>query len=374
MKRLCIFVTYDHENIVDGYIGYMLRQLRKVADSLIVVCNYGFISRGIDNIRLYADKIFYRDNVGFDAGAYKDAICSYLGWDEISKYEELLLINDSFYGPFYPIEDWFHTMESVRADYWGIIRCPGGKFHDGYVYDAHIQSYFLAFRKSAMESTCFRAFWEQLEYPDSLYKAVIDFEIGCNRWLEGHGMKGAALTDVHQMNALFRENEVPYLQYSMELISSGKIPIIKRRSLYFQNKGFANALEAIRYIQDKELYDVGLIKEHLVRISRLPENRDMMDLGRLYHFYKTHARIFIYGAGTYAQNLASFFRYMGWHWSGFLVSNALAQSVACTAFGQAELEAADGIVIAVGDRDVAREIRKTVEARCDKGQIFCPHY
>ena len=113
-------------------------------------------------------------------------------------------------------------------------------------------------------------------------------------------MKGAALTDVHQMNALFRENEVPYLQYSMELISSGKIPIIKRRSLYFQNKGFANALEAIRYIQDKELYDVGLIKEHLVRISRLPENRDMMDLGRLYHFYKTHARIFIYGAGTYA--------------------------------------------------------------------------
>ena len=69
MKRLCIFVTYDHENIVDNYIGYMLRQLRKVADSLIVVCNYGFISRGIDNIRLYADKIFYRDNVGFDAGA-----------------------------------------------------------------------------------------------------------------------------------------------------------------------------------------------------------------------------------------------------------------------------------------------------------------
>ena len=90
MKRLCIFVTYDHENIVDDYIGYLLQQLRKVVDGLAVVCNYEYIAKGIDKIRPYADKVYYRNNTGFDAGAYKDAICSYLGWDEINKYEEVL--------------------------------------------------------------------------------------------------------------------------------------------------------------------------------------------------------------------------------------------------------------------------------------------
>ena len=40
MKRLCIYVTYDAENIIDDYIGYMMRELRKVVECLVVVCNY----------------------------------------------------------------------------------------------------------------------------------------------------------------------------------------------------------------------------------------------------------------------------------------------------------------------------------------------
>lgn len=373
MKRLCIFVTYDHENIVDDYIGYLLQQLRKVVDGLAVVCNYEYIAKGIDKIRPYADKVYYRNNTGFDAGAYKDAICSYLGWDEINKYEELLLVNDSFYGPFYPVEDWVCAMENTDADYWGMIRCPKGKFEDGYTYGAHLQSYFLAFRKSVLESPCFRAFWEQLEYPASLYQAVIDFEIGCNRWLESHGMKGMALTDLCQMDTVFQENEIPYLRYSMELIRDGKVPIIKRRSLYFQNKGFANALEALKYIEDRKLYDVGFIKKHLARISRLPENQDMMDLEKLSHFCRMHPQVYLYGAGVYGQNLASFFKYMGWHHAGFLVTDPSMQTVSCTAFCEARLEAEDGIIIAVEDRDIAREILQIVEERCDEAQILYPH-
>ena len=77
MKRLCIYVTYDFENIVDNYIGYMLQELRKLVDCLVVVCNYKEIAGGIEHIQPYVDKIYCRDNVGFDAGAYKDALCTY---------------------------------------------------------------------------------------------------------------------------------------------------------------------------------------------------------------------------------------------------------------------------------------------------------
>lgn len=113
MKRICIYVTYDPDNIADSYIGCLLSELRKSVDYLIVVCNYEYILSGVENIQPYADKIYYRSNMGFDAGAYKGALCSYIGWDEIGSYDELLMINDSFYGPLYPFESVFYAMEKL---------------------------------------------------------------------------------------------------------------------------------------------------------------------------------------------------------------------------------------------------------------------
>lgn len=127
MKRLCIFVTYDYENIVDVYIRYILKGLREIADCLTVVCNYKYVLGGIESIRLYTDKIYYRQNIGFDAGAYKDTLYTYIGWDEVCKYNELLLVNDSFYGPVYPFGNLISMMEQIDADYWGMTRMPTGK-------------------------------------------------------------------------------------------------------------------------------------------------------------------------------------------------------------------------------------------------------
>lgn len=374
MKRLCIYVTYDCENVVDDYVGYMLHELRKVADCLIVVCNYRHIEKGIENIQPYADKIYNRENIGFDAGAYKDALCKYLGWDEVYRYDELLLVNDSFYGPLYPIEDMFNTMKNLDTDYWGIIRAPEGIFDDGYLYDTHIQSYFWVFRKNVLESGCFRRFWEELAYPNTLYQAVLEFELGCNRYLTKHGFKGTALTDICQISHLFKGNEIPYLQYSLEMIRDANIPIIKRRSLYFGNRGFGNALEALKYIEDKCAYDVRLIKKHLTRISQSMKNQGMMNFLKLQRFYDEHSKIYFYGAGVYGQNLARYFTYMGWSFDGFLVTNLVNQSETCIAFDDVRLSDDDGIIIAVGNPKAACEIFNTIQKRCNVNQIFYPNY
>ena len=38
-----------------------------------------------------ADDIFYRENKGLDAGAYKDMLCNIIGWDAVYQYDELYL-------------------------------------------------------------------------------------------------------------------------------------------------------------------------------------------------------------------------------------------------------------------------------------------
>lgn len=81
-----------------------------------------------------------------------------IGWDNVCKFGELLLVNDTFYGPTYSIEDIFEKMEEINTDYWGMTKSPKGAQKDGYAYDAHIQSYFLIFRKFVFSDSRFKEF------------------------------------------------------------------------------------------------------------------------------------------------------------------------------------------------------------------------
>lgn len=371
MRRLCIYITYDFENIVDDYINYMLHELRKVVDCLVVICNYECIVRGINHIQPYADKIYYRSNMGFDAGAYKGALCSYIGWDEIGSYDELLMINDSFYGPLYPFESVFYAMEKVNTDYWGMTRSPAGESGNGDIYNEHIQSYFIAFRKNIFQNSRFRQFWNNMEYPKSYVQAVASFELAINSCLERLGFNGTALTDLCPFKCNVMENENPYMLYSLELIRDAKIPVFKRKSLSIGNKGFKNALDALRFIGNECFYDVNLIKNHLMRISKLSKDREVIYFSALDKFYIEHTRIFFYGAGLCAKNLAEYFQYRGWIFEAFLVTNVENQSENCTAFDEAEISGTDGIIIAVLDEIAVLEILEIVRNRLNKSQIFC---
>ncbi|MDE5699946.1 MAG: rhamnan synthesis F family protein [Lachnospiraceae bacterium] len=370
MRRLCIYVTYDPENMIDDYIGYTLQEMRKTVDSLIVVCNYKCIVSGRENIQPYANKIFCRENAGFDAGAYQDVFFRYLGWDGVCGYDEILLVNDSFYGPLYSFEKLFRRMEEVNADYWGMTRCPEGELADGSTYKPHIQSYFLALRKNVLINKEFQEYWENMEYPISFMQTVITFEIGVNKLLQQLGFVGSAVMDLCPVQWNLKKNENPYLLYPLELIRDADIPVLKRKSLSMSNKGFESAIKALRFIKDECSYDVSLIENHLRRIG---EGKNVMGIEA---FYASHSRIFIYGAGFYGKNVAEYFAYKGWTFEKFLVTDMAGQPENdisdCIAFDGADIAEDDGIIIAVGNKKGFREIVRLVKKRCRKEQIFNP--
>lgn len=370
MKRLGVYVMYDFENVADDYIGYMLQELRKVVDYLVVVCNCRLLKRGIGNIKPYADKIYYRDNRGFDVGAYQYALCYCLGWDAVSAYEELILLNDSFYGPLYPIEDLFCKMEKIDVDYWGLTRSPEGTLEGGYAYDTHIQSYFLAFRKSILSDKKFREFWERIPYPESFLQAVRLFELECNRLLKEWGWKGMAVSDLCEHKIPLKSNDNPYMVCPYELIRDAKIPILKRKSLDLRFQGFHNAFNAFKYIEDQGIYDVSLIRKHLMRIGQPLHGKAKLDFFKLDEFYHAHAKIYLYGAGMCGKNLAEYFDYKGWSFKGFLVTTLIRQAEKCIPFDEADITDEDGIIIAVGTEEAYTVIMDTIKKRCNRDQIY----
>lgn len=371
MRRLGIYIVYDVEKIIDPYVPVVLKELKKYLTYLIVVCNFSEIKRGYGELEKYADEILFRDNQGYDAGAYKDILLSLFSSGTLDNYQELLLANDTFYGPIYSFHTMFQKMEQELCDFWGITRHPGNS--KGMAYSSHIQSFFLVFKEKLLHSMEFFNYWDKLEYPQDHLEAICLFELGLNQYLEQKGYLGKSYTDILKAPFEWKISENPYGMHAFELIKDMKIPILKRKTLFFDNEGFSNALQAFNYIDINSSYNVEMIKNHIRRICHYPIGNASFDYDALENFYHSHRKIYLYGNGIWGKNLGIYFKYKGWKAEGHLVTS-LEGNEGCLKFSETEIQKNDGIIIAVGKSDVIKEIYEYVLKKCCREQIFLPNF
>ena len=268
------------------------------------------------------------------------------------------------------MEDLFIKMDKISVDYWGLTKSPAGTWMGKYTYDSHIQSYFLVFRKNVLDDRRFRDFWESMSYPESFSQAVRVFELECSRLLNECGWKGTALSELGQHKYHIKVNENPYMFYSYELVRYAENPVLKRKSLDMRFPGFGNALKAFQYIEDQGIYNVQLIKKHMLRTGQPLHEKAKLDYFRLDEFYDSHARIYLYGAGILGKNLAEYFNYRGWSFECFLVTDSSSLQDRCIVFEEADIAEDDGIMIAVGTKEAYAAILDVVKKRCAEKQIF----
>lgn len=283
MKRLCIYVTYDFENIVDDYISYILSELRKSVEYLVVVCNSESIPCGIKKIQKYADKIYYRQNIGFDAGAFKDALCRFIGWDKVLEYEELCLVNDSFFGPFCAFSTIFEQMERRETDFWGLISHAEAYIPEQGLIPEHIQSFFLAVQNRMLHSPLFRQYWETLPYFKHFDEVVSQHEIKFTQYFKERGFTCSVLADTRINDSVnICNNYMQYALISYELIQKRNFPFLKKQQIGYNTldrQTQENIRRAIDYIDTHTEYDVNLIWDNLIRTM------NMADLQRSLHLW-----------------------------------------------------------------------------------------
>lgn len=371
-NTVCIYVIYDVQSVINPYIGEVLREILRFVKDIYVICNFPQLKKGLEYVAPYTEKVCFRENVGYDSGAYKDAIVDFIGIDALNQYDELLLTNDTYFAPIYPFDDMFSTMEDTECDFWGVTRHQGGFDADVGEFGSHIQSYFLCFKKKVFHSEAFRIFWEKYEYPNNKGEAIDRFELGINRCLLEHGFIGKAYTDVSDPPFLAEYGFNPYTRYALKMIRDHRIPMIKKTVFFGKNPYLISALRALEYIRDSTAYDSNLIKNYINEYQNKGLIGPYFDFREMDQFVIRHKRIYIYGAGVWGHIVADYLSNRDLTFESYLVTNPNNENE--VAFADIKVERTDGIIIAQEYKEICDNIRDYIGCKVDDDQIFTPCY
>src|SRR6266481_5698664 len=119
MRRICLFSFFDEQNIVDDYVIFFLRQLSEFVETIIFISRVPLSQDSEIALRGVVSEVILRPNEGFDVMAYKDGL-ERIDFDRAGRYDEVLMVNHTCYGPVYPFSELFTEMEGRSCGFWGV--------------------------------------------------------------------------------------------------------------------------------------------------------------------------------------------------------------------------------------------------------------
>jgi lipopolysaccharide biosynthesis protein len=180
MRRICFFAHYDAKSEIKEYVLFYIKKLKTVCDDIIFVS----VSNVHDSEHLklspYIKSFINRENTGYDFGSWKCGIES-IGYDNLSQYDEVLLCNDSCFGPIIPLKDVFVKMENSKSDAWSITTCYAMRYH--------MQSYFMVIKKQIFSQNWFKDFFANIKDQKNKIDYIRKYEVGISDVIQNNGFK-----------------------------------------------------------------------------------------------------------------------------------------------------------------------------------------
>ncbi|MDE1150780.1 MAG: rhamnan synthesis F family protein [Azospirillaceae bacterium] len=182
-RKVAVFNHFDSRGVVHDYVVYFVKHLADAGYAVIFASNCPKLSEEqTAKVRPYVSRVLKRRNLGWDFGAFKDAI------DVIpdpAALEHLLITNDSIYGPLQDLSEVISKADPEVASIWGLT--------DNWDQQFHLQSYFLIFHQAALQHPSFGRFWQKVRYYRRKRWVIRDYEIGLTRYFLRAGLHCRAL-------------------------------------------------------------------------------------------------------------------------------------------------------------------------------------
>lgn len=284
-RRVAVFVHYDPQGRTHDFVFHYLRELADCGFAIVFVSNSPRLAADdVDRLNSLCALVVHRQNRGYDFGAYRDGIALI---PDLEKVDQLVLANDSVYGPLRRLGPMLERMDARKADVWGAT--------DSWQHAFHIQSYFVLFHRAALQSKAFSDFWKNVRLVSSKTWVINKYEVRMTRALQRDGLRcravyayrdivKAILKAVWEGNLLNGETLPPerrsYLRQIVAAMSMGApmnsshafwdflignwdFPFLKRELIVKNPMKVPHLVEWERLVNEATEYDSDLIVRHL---------------------------------------------------------------------------------------------------------------
>ena len=255
MKKICLFAGYDSKNIIHDYVVYYLKELSTISDVYYMADNEISESEKLKIIP-YVKGAYGFHHKKYDFGSWQELI-NIIGWEKILEYDELILANDSVFGPLYPIKELFDKIEKDKEwEVCGITEeCSIEKEKNTYFINNFMQSYFLIVKNKIFMASFFKQFFQDYKYYEKKEDVVYYGEKKLSKLLLANKTKTKKL-----INSLYD----PFKEWK-KLITAGS-PFIKKSK--FINKEYISQYQTIydykNFIKKNTNYNPLLIDNYLL--------------------------------------------------------------------------------------------------------------
>jgi lipopolysaccharide biosynthesis protein len=269
MRRVCIFSFYDARGVVDDYVVFLLQKLGEFAEEILFYSN-GPLSRDSEiKLRGVINVVVLRRNFGFDVLAYKEGL-ERLEYNREELYDEVLMVNDTCYGPVFPFAELFAEMDGRDCDFWGVsahTEMKPNPLTSVGTLPYHLNANFISVRKSMLRSRSFQQYWDEVSGSPSYKGAVLSHEARFTEHFTRLGYKATCYLNKRSYTANYP------LVMELDETLFDRNPLIKRRVFshdveFFEEFG-SDLPRALSILAKTSDYDPELIWRSAVRHAEL---------------------------------------------------------------------------------------------------------
>jgi hypothetical protein len=220
--KIVLFMHFDSGGRVRRQLLDYMRDLAENGRSIVFVSNSRQLTpAALAAVRELCAAVIIRRNIGYDFGAWADAIHR-LGLPR-AETEEVILANDSVFGPLLPLGDTLRKLKYDTTDIWGLTESWQVRYH--------LQSFFLAFGPTALRADAFGKFWRDVRPVPAKSYIVRAYEIGVTQAMIKGGLRCAALWPYESLIKLVNREELEKLILAEETELGKADPIQLTRKL-----------------------------------------------------------------------------------------------------------------------------------------------
>lgn len=192
-RTLVFFAHFDPDGIVDPYVVYYLQALHGLGAAIVFVSGSPTLTpESVRPILPLCAGVYTRRTLSLDFGSWHLAwnITQRRGWT-LDRFDRFALVNDSVYGPLFPIEEMWDTFRG--HDMYGAIESREQA--------PHLQSFFLAWDLTARSRRFLDDFWSGFSYVVDKYRLIRRYEIGLSEKARRAGLSSKAFVTIDAIDA-----------------------------------------------------------------------------------------------------------------------------------------------------------------------------